>query len=685
MVCAFLLQKIRRCELMTEDERKQAIKKVLPDTVDEMTRPTDSVPTDFPLSTDFPQLFKHDPVSADVFNLINRQMLSNDKQLQNNLTAHNSDTAAHTDIRNNIQTLADSKADMTYVDQKVADLVNGAPEQLDTLQELSKALNNDKDFAVTVTNALAKKLDTTANAVSASKLATPRIISLSGKAAGSVTFDGSDNATLNVTSVTADTSTGNAETATKLATARTISLTGKATGSASFDGSANASINVTAVTADSCTGNSATASAVAWTGITGKPSTYTPATHNHDTSYPSISGSRATGTWGINVTGTSANVTQKKSATAVTHTDYNNNQTYLPDMSFLSYWNGAFNSSNSSNLKYCANGTIIGSNNISSQSVKYATSAGTATTATTANAVAWDNVTEKCVEHYSFTSKTNGNLKLGQLTIPQVGYFAEIIVRTGRYYNAYDNQNATARLYIRTANGVGTYSAYAIWDKFTTYKFHIVKESSSTSSTTVLSIYLTNVVYTGNSFYEIRYTKGCSYINQCTSESSLPDGYTPTNYQVAYTTDIPSDFPTKTGTGASGTWGISISGNAATATTATTANAVAWDNVTGKPSDYVSSYQVDTGQQHSTETGYIKYNSGIMIQWGQASIAAGDISFVQTLPVSFCNNVFLTFGNFHGVSGHLTNSSSSVELYIHLNEAQEYDTTVDWLAIGSWK
>ena len=266
---------------MTEDERKQAIKKVLPDTVDEMTRPTDSVPTDFPLSTDFPQLFKHDPVSADVFNLINRQMLSNDKQLQNNLTAHNSDTAAHTDIRNNIQTLADSKADMTYVDQKVADLVNGAPEQLDTLQELSKALNNDKDFAVTVTNALAKKLDTTANAVSASKLATPRIISLSGKAAGSVTFDGSDNATLNVTSVTADTSTGNAETATKLATARTISLTGKATGSASFDGSANASINVTAVTADSCTGNSATASAVAWTGITGKPSTYTPASHNH--------------------------------------------------------------------------------------------------------------------------------------------------------------------------------------------------------------------------------------------------------------------------------------------------------------------------------------------------------------------------------------------------------------------
>lgn len=67
---------------MTEDERKQAIKAVLPDNVDGETRPTDSVSTDFPLSTDFPQLIGNDPVSADVFNLVNRQMLSNDKALQ---------------------------------------------------------------------------------------------------------------------------------------------------------------------------------------------------------------------------------------------------------------------------------------------------------------------------------------------------------------------------------------------------------------------------------------------------------------------------------------------------------------------------------------------------------------------------------------------------------------------------
>lgn len=59
------------------------------------------------------------------------------------------------------------EANKAYVDKKIADLVNGAPEQLDTLQELSKALNNDKDYATTVNNALAEKLGKTEKAVSA--------------------------------------------------------------------------------------------------------------------------------------------------------------------------------------------------------------------------------------------------------------------------------------------------------------------------------------------------------------------------------------------------------------------------------------------------------------------------------------------------------------------------------------
>lgn len=85
------------------------------------------------------------------------------------------------------------------------------------------------------------------NAASASKLITPRTISLTGKAVGSTTFDGSDNASINVTSV-------NADTATKLQTPRTISLTGNASGIATFDGSGNISINTTVNDSDTVDG-----------------------------------------------------------------------------------------------------------------------------------------------------------------------------------------------------------------------------------------------------------------------------------------------------------------------------------------------------------------------------------------------------------------------------------------------
>lgn len=47
-----------------------------------------------------------------------------------------------------------------------------------------------------------------------------------------------------------------------------------------------------------------------------------------------------------------------KNATAATHTDYNNNQDYLPNMRFLSFWNGAYNSSGNSNLSYLASNAV---------------------------------------------------------------------------------------------------------------------------------------------------------------------------------------------------------------------------------------------------------------------------------------------------------------------------------------
>ena len=48
-------------------------------------------------------------------------------------------------------------ATQTYVDTEIANLVNSAPTALDTLDELAAALNDDANFATTVTNSLATK------------------------------------------------------------------------------------------------------------------------------------------------------------------------------------------------------------------------------------------------------------------------------------------------------------------------------------------------------------------------------------------------------------------------------------------------------------------------------------------------------------------------------------------------
>ena len=47
-----------------------------------------------------------------------------------------------------------------------------------------------------------------------------------------------------------------------------------------------------------------------------------------------------------------------KSATAVTHTGHGTNNDYLPDISFLSFWNGAYNADGKSNLARCVHGAF---------------------------------------------------------------------------------------------------------------------------------------------------------------------------------------------------------------------------------------------------------------------------------------------------------------------------------------
>lgn len=202
--------------------------------------------------------------------------------------------------------------------------------------------------------------------------------------------------------------------ANKQTTDVTTRITANDNGTISVSGGINANLN----------GNASSASSVPWTGVTGKPSTYPPSGHNHDSAYPATNGSRATGTWGINITGkantagtadnairanTATNVTQRVHANAVTDAIYPNNQEYLPDMSFMAYWNGAYQGTYS-NLRYSNYGEIIGSKTIGNQSVNYANSAGSA------NAVAWGNVSSKPASIVKVASWDGSTLNLTTCT-----------------------------------------------------------------------------------------------------------------------------------------------------------------------------------------------------------------------------------------------------------------------------
>ena len=70
-------------------------------------------------------------------------------------------------LRDNIQNQIDEKFNKTYLDSLfytkietssiISNLINSAPEQLDTLNELSQALNNDANFATTIINLMNTK------------------------------------------------------------------------------------------------------------------------------------------------------------------------------------------------------------------------------------------------------------------------------------------------------------------------------------------------------------------------------------------------------------------------------------------------------------------------------------------------------------------------------------------------
>lgn len=71
-----------------------------------------------------------------------------------------------------------------------------------------------------------------------------------------------------------------------------------------------------------------------------------------------LSTTNTTDTWIPVVSGNKLQHTQRVFATGKTHTNHNTEQDRIPTLSFLSFWNGAYNSSNNSNLTYAHQGII---------------------------------------------------------------------------------------------------------------------------------------------------------------------------------------------------------------------------------------------------------------------------------------------------------------------------------------
>ncbi|HWR07091.1 hypothetical protein [Sporomusa sp.] len=76
--------------------------------------------------------------------------------VQANLNTHGANVTDAHNVANRLEAVR--AALISYIDQSVAAIVDGAPEMLDTLYELANALGNDPNFAATMTSLIGQKL-----------------------------------------------------------------------------------------------------------------------------------------------------------------------------------------------------------------------------------------------------------------------------------------------------------------------------------------------------------------------------------------------------------------------------------------------------------------------------------------------------------------------------------------------
>ena|GEM_PF-1149555 len=368
------------------------------------------------------------------------------------------------------------------------------------------------------------------NANTASKLQTARTLSLTGKASGSASFDGSANASINVTSVDADS-------AGKWKAARTLSLSGRASGSVSMDGSANVTLNVTDVSlADKATadadGNNISNTYFKYTGKTGTDGDGSLWTRNGTKEYSAALPDALSGAYHYGQCISFATPDNRLDVYA-SHNASNGDGLYYRSGygTDKKGWACILDSGNYNTFvptKTGGGATGTWGINISGNAAK-ATTATTATTATNASHAS------------NADSATTANIlnDQGEKTAIKDGTKEPSGLKL---YKVYNNGYPTKYGNLISIGGNGGGELLAGWSGENYGVEHL--------------------------YYRNRRDNGALWSNWST---------------IAFTDDINAYAPTKTGGGASGTWGINISGNA---NTASTASSVAWSGVTGKPGTY---------------------------------------------------------------------------------------------------
>lgn len=230
-------------------------KKTFPDTIGNQNRPATGVDDTQPFETGaFPQYIANDPVRYDLQNAAMSQLMSNDARLKEMVNArgkelddHKVDPGAHkTGIAGNAATA--TKVVTTAAAGASANIVEATMASSDSARIRVSGAENAGELALETADNGDEAIVARQYTGTYEKVArTASILDESGNTSfpGTVVapkFTGALN--------------GNAATATKLSTARKINITGNATGSTSFDGTNDVSINVTVNSATKATNDS---------------------------------------------------------------------------------------------------------------------------------------------------------------------------------------------------------------------------------------------------------------------------------------------------------------------------------------------------------------------------------------------------------------------------------------------